>query len=32
VQGVPVNEFSRDRIDKSIAELREEKGMVAELL
>jgi malate dehydrogenase len=32
VQGVPVNEFSRERIDKSVAELREEKGMVAELL
>ena len=32
VQGVPVNEFSRERIDKSVAELREEKGMVADLL
>ncbi len=32
VQGVSVNEFSRERIDKSIAELREEKGMVADLL
>jgi malate dehydrogenase len=32
VQGVSVNEFSRERIDKSIAELREEKQMVAELL
>ncbi len=32
VQGVPVNEFSRDRIDKSVAELTEEKTLVAELL
>ena len=32
VQGVPINEFSRDRIDKSVAELKEEKGLVAELL
>jgi malate dehydrogenase len=32
VQGVPVNDFSRDRIDKSVAELREEKGLVSELL
>lgn len=32
VQKVPVNEFSRDKIDKSIAELREEKSLVAELL
>lgn len=32
VQGVPINEFSRDKIDRSIAELREEKSLVAELL
>ena len=32
VQKVPINDFSRDKIDKSIAELKEEKSMVAELL
>ncbi|XHR29441.1 MAG: malate dehydrogenase [Chthoniobacteraceae bacterium] len=32
VQGVPVNEFSRGRIDKSVDELREEKTLVANLL
>ncbi len=32
VQDVPINEFSRDKIDKSIAELREEKALVGELL
>jgi malate dehydrogenase len=32
VQGVPINEFSRDKIDKSVAELREEKALVSELL
>jgi malate dehydrogenase len=32
VQGLPINEFSRDKIDKSIAELREEKALVSELL
>ncbi len=32
VQGVPVNEFSRGRIDKSVEELREEKSLVANLL
>lgn len=32
VQGVPVNEFSRDKIDKSVAELREEKSLVSEML
>jgi malate dehydrogenase len=32
VQGVPINEFSRGRIDKSVAELREEKTLVSELL
>ena len=32
VQDVPLNAFSRDRVDKSVAELREEKALVAELL
>ncbi len=32
VQGVPVNDFSRERIDKSVAELSEEKALVANLL
>ncbi|MEP6603750.1 MAG: malate dehydrogenase [Spartobacteria bacterium] len=32
VQNVPINEFSRDKIDKSVAELREEKALVSELL
>jgi malate dehydrogenase len=32
VQGVPINEFSRNKIDKSVAELREEKALVSELL
>jgi malate dehydrogenase len=32
VQKLPINEFSRDKIDKSIAELREEKSLVSELL
>jgi malate dehydrogenase len=32
VQQVPVNDFSRDKIDKSIAELKEEKSLVSELL
>jgi malate dehydrogenase len=32
VQGVPINEFSRERIDKSVAELKEEKGLVSALL
>jgi len=32
VQNVPVNEFSRGKIDQSIAELKEEKSLVAELL
>jgi malate dehydrogenase len=32
VQNLPVNEFSRDKIDKSVAELKEEKSLVAELL
>ena len=32
VQGLPVNEFSRARIDASVNELKEEKSMVADLL
>jgi malate dehydrogenase len=32
VQGVPVNEFSRTRIDGSISELKEERELVKELL
>jgi malate dehydrogenase len=32
VQNVPINDFSRDKIDKSIAELREEKSLVSDLL
>lgn len=32
VQGVPINEFSRGKIDKSVAELKEEKSLVSELL
>jgi malate dehydrogenase len=32
VQGVPVNEFSRAKIDATVAELREERAMVADLL
>jgi malate dehydrogenase len=32
VQNLPINEFSRDKIDKSVAELKEEKSMVSELL
>jgi malate dehydrogenase len=32
VQGLPLNEFSRERIDKSVAELKEEKGLVSALL
>ena len=32
VQGLPLNEFSRGRIDLSINELKEERGLVAELL
>jgi malate dehydrogenase len=32
VFGVPVNEFSRGRIDASVAELKEERAMVSELL
>ena len=32
VQKVPLNEFSRGKIEKSIAELKEEKSLVSELL
>jgi malate dehydrogenase len=32
VQNLPINEFSRDKIDKSIAELKEEKSLVSDLL
>jgi malate dehydrogenase len=32
VQGVPINEFSRGRIDATVNELKDERGMVAELL
>jgi malate dehydrogenase len=32
VQGVPINEFSRGKIDKSVTELKEEKADVKELL
>ncbi|MGI8601561.1 MAG: malate dehydrogenase [Verrucomicrobiales bacterium] len=32
VQGVPINEFSRARIDATLAELREERDAVSELL
>ena len=32
VQKLPLNDFSRDKIDKSVAELREEKSLVGELL
>src|SRR2546426_6968765 len=32
MQKLPINEFSRDKIDKSVAELKEEKSLVSELL
>jgi len=32
VQHLPINEFSRDKIDKSVAELKEEKSLVSDLL
>jgi malate dehydrogenase len=32
VQGLPVNEFSRGKIDATVNELKEERGMVGELL
>ena len=32
VQGLPINDFSHERIDKSVAELKEEKGLVSGML
>jgi malate dehydrogenase len=32
VQGVPINDFSRSKINASVAELKEEKALVSELL
>jgi malate dehydrogenase len=32
VQNVPINDFSREKIDKSVAELKEERSLVSELL
>ena len=32
VQNLPINEFSRDKINKSIAELKEERSLVSDLL
>jgi malate dehydrogenase len=32
VRGVPINDFSRTKIDASVAELREEKALVGELI
>jgi malate dehydrogenase len=32
VQGLPINDFSRSKIDASVAELKEEKSLVSELL
>ncbi len=32
VQSVPINDFSRSKIDNSVAELKEEKSLVSELL
>jgi malate dehydrogenase len=32
VQGVPLNDFSRGKIDASVAELKEEKSLVSDLL
>jgi malate dehydrogenase len=32
VQGLPLNDFSRQKIDASVAELKEEKALVSELL
>jgi hypothetical protein len=32
VQNLSINEFSRDKIDKSVAELKEERSLVSELL
>ena len=32
VQKLAINDFSREKIEKSVAELKEEKSMVSELL
>jgi len=32
VSDVPINDFSRSKIDASVAELKEEKGLVKELI
>src|SRR5881394_2012702 len=32
VQQIPINEFSRDKINKSVAELKEEKSLVSDLI
>jgi malate dehydrogenase len=32
VQGPPINDFSRAKIDASVAELKEEKSLVSELI
>ena len=32
VHNLPINEFSREKIDKSVAELKEEKSLVSDLL
>jgi hypothetical protein len=32
VQGIPHNDFARERIEKSVNELKEERAMVADLL
>ena len=32
VQGVPVNEFSRGKINATVAELKEEKALVKDLI
>ena len=32
VQGLPINDFSREKIDASVAELKEEKSLVSELI
>jgi len=32
VQGLPINDFSREKIDASVAELKEEKSLVSDLV
>ena len=32
VQGIPINDFSRTKIDASVAELKEERSLVGDLL